>query len=187
MNGWKIEVDEEEVKANEEDEEEMEAEEDEDMEVNDNKDENHAEIIQPYEEVNPFNRAEKNNMRMDSFDDDLTALYSTLRDQIQEMKKFMAELNERLQQIQERDIRAENEMLRIRLRATEEKAKIRNQLPLKRRYRERPYDPSTNTTSHPRCDDPYVMVRDNAVCADAASDHDGKGVDTTDVVKDAGE
>nr|GEU92412.1 hypothetical protein [Tanacetum cinerariifolium] len=35
---------------------------------------------------------EKNDMRMDSFDDDLTALDSTLRKQIQEMKKLMAEL-----------------------------------------------------------------------------------------------
>nr|GEZ52069.1 hypothetical protein [Tanacetum cinerariifolium] len=38
--------------------------------------------------------------------------------------------------------------------------RVRNRLPLKRRYRERPYVPSTNTTSRPRCDDPYVMVRD---------------------------
>nr|GEX51574.1 hypothetical protein [Tanacetum cinerariifolium] len=115
-------------------------------------------------------------MRMDSFDDDLTALDSALREQIQEMKKLMAELNEWFQQIQERDLRAENEMLRIRLRAVEEKSeykhmeaeyykndfarvsgyyddlrgheyKVRNQLPLKKRYRERQYDPSTNTTS----------------------------------------
>nr|GFA11608.1 hypothetical protein [Tanacetum cinerariifolium] len=114
-------------------------------------------------------------MRMDRFDDDLTALDSTLREQIQEMKKLMAELNEWFQQIQERDLRAKNEMLRIRLRAAEEKAK------------ERPYDPPTNTTSHPRRDDPYVMVRDNAVCANAASDHGGKGVDTTAIVKDVGE
>ncbi|GJR46690.1 hypothetical protein Tco_1314793 [Tanacetum coccineum] len=38
------------------------------------------------------------------------------------MKKLMAELNEQFQQIQERDLRAKNEMLRIRLRAAEEKA-----------------------------------------------------------------
>ncbi|GJT51248.1 putative reverse transcriptase domain-containing protein [Tanacetum coccineum] len=56
------------------------------------------------------------------FDNDLTALDYTLREQIQEMKKLMAELNEQFQQIQERDLRAKNEMLRIRLRATEEKA-----------------------------------------------------------------
>nr|GEV57772.1 putative reverse transcriptase domain-containing protein [Tanacetum cinerariifolium] len=150
-------------------------------------------------ESSSFKRLEKNDMRMDSFDDDLTDLDSTLREQIQEMKKLMAELNEQFQQIQERDLRAENEMLRIRLRAVEEKAeykhmeaeyyknhfahvsgyyddlrgweyRVRNQLPLKRIYRERPYDPSTNTTSRPRRDDPYVMVRDNVVCVDAASD-----------------
>nr|GFB80797.1 hypothetical protein [Tanacetum cinerariifolium] len=184
------------------------AEEDEDTKVKDNEDENDANIIQPYEEVNPLNRPppspetaekefmnapvsqstlqplphiwvesssskrlEKNDMRMDSFKGDLTALDSTLREQIQEMKRFMAELNERFQQIQERDLRAKNEMVRIRLRAAEEKAEyyknhfscmsryyndlsgweyiIRNKLPLKRRYRERPYDPSTNTTSRP--------------------------------------
>nr|GEU38367.1 putative reverse transcriptase domain-containing protein [Tanacetum cinerariifolium] len=164
----------------------------------------------------PSKRLEKNDMRMDSFDDDLTALDSTLREQIQEMKKLMAKLNERFQQIQERYLKAENEMLRIRLRAAEEKAeyklmkagyyknhfahvswyyddlsgweyKIRNQLPMKRRYRERPYDPSTNTTSLPRCNDPYVKVRDNAVRANASNDHGDEGVDTTAIVKDAGE
>ncbi|GJY47748.1 hypothetical protein Tco_0436811 [Tanacetum coccineum] len=162
-----------------------------------------------------FKRLERNDIRMDSFGADLTALDSTLREQIQEMKKLMAELNEQFQQIQGRDLRAKNEMLRIRLRAAEEKAeykhmeaeyyknhfawvswyyndlsgwdyRIRNQLPLKRRYRETPYDPSTNTTSHPRRNDTYVMVRDNTVRTDAASDHGGEGVDTTDIVKDWG-
>ncbi|GJX73635.1 hypothetical protein Tco_0312230 [Tanacetum coccineum] len=52
--------------------------------------------------------------------------------------------------------------------------RIRNQLPLKRQYRETPYDPSTNTTSRPQRDDPYVMVRDNAVRADVASDRGGE-------------
>ncbi|GJT88902.1 putative reverse transcriptase domain-containing protein [Tanacetum coccineum] len=202
------EEDEEEMK--DEEDEEMEAE-DNDGENDD------AEVYNLYEEADPLNRPppspeiaevntltkqmwdrfrveslssrrlERNNMRIDSFDDDLTALDSTFREQIQEMKKLMAGLNEQFQQIQERDLRAKNEMLRIRLRATEEKAKLRNQLPLKRRYRETPYDPSTNTTSHPRRVDPYVMVRDNAVCADAASDRGGESVDTTDIVKDAGE
>ncbi|GKF90934.1 hypothetical protein Tco_0274635 [Tanacetum coccineum] len=65
--------------------------------------------------------------------------------------------------------------------------RLRNQLPLKRRYKEMPYDPSTNTTFRPRRVDPYVMVRDNAVCADAASNRGGESVDTTAVVKDAGE
>nr|GEV77816.1 hypothetical protein [Tanacetum cinerariifolium] len=64
---------------------------------------------------------------------------------------------------------------------------IKNQLPLKRRYSERPYDPSTSTTFRPRRDDPYGMVRDNAVRADVASDHGGEGADTTAVVKDVGE
>nr|GEW35998.1 hypothetical protein [Tanacetum cinerariifolium] len=41
---------------------------------------------------------------------------------IQEIKKLMAELNEQFQQIQKRDSRAKNEMLRIRLRAAKEKA-----------------------------------------------------------------
>nr|GEZ52068.1 hypothetical protein [Tanacetum cinerariifolium] len=116
----------------------------------------------------------------------------------------------------ERDLRDENEILRIRLRVVEKKDeykhmeaeyyknhfarvsryyddlrgweyRVRNRLPFKRRYRERPYDPSTNTTSRPRCDDPYVMVRDNVVCVDAASDRGGEGVNTTVVVKDARE
>nr|GEV85511.1 hypothetical protein [Tanacetum cinerariifolium] len=62
-----------------------------------------------------FKRLERNDMRMNSFGDDQTALNSTLGEQIQEMKK------------------------------------------------------------------------DNAVCADAVNDHGGEGVDTTAVVKDAGE
>ncbi|GKC07402.1 putative reverse transcriptase domain-containing protein [Tanacetum coccineum] len=138
-------------------------------------------------ESSSFERLRRNDMRMDSFDDDLTALDSTLKEQIQEMKKLMAELNEQFQQIQERDLKAKNEMLRIRLRAAKERAELRNQLPLRRQYRETPYDPSANTTSRPRHDDPYVMVRDNAVCADAASDRGGESVDATAVVKDARE
>ncbi|GKE15327.1 hypothetical protein Tco_1422904, partial [Tanacetum coccineum] len=65
--------------------------------------------------------------------------------------------------------------------------RLRDQLPLKRRYRETPYDPSTNLTSRPRRVDLYVMVRDNAVRADAAGDHGGESVDTTATVKNAGE
>ncbi|GJT75430.1 hypothetical protein Tco_1042155 [Tanacetum coccineum] len=166
-------------------------------------------------ESSSFKRLRRNDMRIDSFDDDLTAIDSTLMEQIQEMKKLMIELNEQFQQIQERDLRVENEMPRIRLRVAEEKDedkhmeaeyyknhftrmswyyddlsgweyRIRNQLPLKRRYKEMLYDPSTNTTSRPRRDDPYVMVRDNAVRADVASDRGGESVDTTVVVKDAG-
>ncbi|GKE02709.1 hypothetical protein Tco_1390692 [Tanacetum coccineum] len=41
-----------------------------------------------------FKRLKRNDMRMDSFDDDLTALDSTLREKIQEIQKLMAELNE---------------------------------------------------------------------------------------------
>ncbi|GJZ38436.1 hypothetical protein Tco_0584999 [Tanacetum coccineum] len=150
-------------------------------------------------ESSSFKRLRRNDMRMDSFDDDLTALDSTLRKQIQEMKKLMAKLNEQFQQIQERDLRAENEMLRIRLRAAEEKAedqhidaeyyknhwarvsqlfddlsrwesKIRDQLPLKKRYRETPYDPSTDTTSRPRRDDPYDTANDSAATAPTKED-----------------
>ncbi|GKF91898.1 hypothetical protein Tco_0275599, partial [Tanacetum coccineum] len=39
-------------------------------------------------------RLERNDMKMDSFDDDLTALDSTFREQMQEMKKLVAGLNE---------------------------------------------------------------------------------------------
>ncbi|GKF38771.1 hypothetical protein Tco_0118832 [Tanacetum coccineum] len=60
---------------------------------------------------------------MDSFDDDLTALDSTFREQMQEMKKLVVGLNEQFQQIQGRDLRAENEMLRIRLRASKERVR----------------------------------------------------------------
>ncbi|GJY53112.1 hypothetical protein Tco_0444776 [Tanacetum coccineum] len=253
-NGWIKEDDEEEIEAEEEDEEEMEDEEDEEMEVEDNDDENDAEIIHPYEEVDPLNRPppspetveqefmndfvswstlhpippirqftgtfyvgegssatvfnpalckvyppgpmvndtntlysrvksltkqmwdrfrfesssferlRRNDMRMDSFDDDLTALDSTLREQIQEMKK---------------------------LRAAKEKAEYKH---MEAEYyknhfacRETLYDPSTNTTSRPRRDDPYVMVMDNTVHVDVASDRGGESVDATAVVKDAGE
>ncbi|GKD45897.1 hypothetical protein Tco_1270542 [Tanacetum coccineum] len=132
-------------------------------------------------ESSSFERLSRNDMRMDSFNDDLTALDSTLRKQIQEMKKLMAKLNEQFQQIQERDLRAENKMLRIRLRAAEEKAedkhidaewesKIRDQLPPKKRYRETPYDPSTDTTSRPRRDDPYDTAKDAAATTPTKED-----------------
>ncbi|GKA10732.1 hypothetical protein Tco_0690165 [Tanacetum coccineum] len=98
-------------------------------------------------------RLERNDMRMDSFDDDLTTLDSTFREQMQEMKNGWEYI-------------------------------LRDQLPLKRRYRETPYDPSTNPASRPWRVDLYVMVRDNAVCADAAGDRGGESVDTTVVVKD---
>ncbi|GKD35497.1 hypothetical protein Tco_1251006 [Tanacetum coccineum] len=114
-------------------------------------------------------RLERNDMRIDSFDDDLTALDSTFREQMQEMKK---------------------------LRAAEEKAEYNHMeaefyknhwARVTWRYRETPYDPSTNPASRPRRVDSYVMVRDNAVRIDAAGDRSGESVDTTIVVKDTGE
>ncbi|GKE76572.1 hypothetical protein Tco_1542692 [Tanacetum coccineum] len=201
------------VEAEEEDEEEIEDEEDEEMEVEDNDGENDdAEVYTPYKEADPLNRpppspktaerefmnapvsqiyppgpmvndsntvysrvktltkhmwdrfrvesssferGRRNDMRLDSFDHELTTLDSTFREQMQEMKK---------------------------LRATEEKAEY-NHIEAE----ETPYDPSTNTTSRPRRVDQYVMVRDNVVRADAASDRGGESVDTTAVVKDAEE
>nr|GEX98646.1 hypothetical protein [Tanacetum cinerariifolium] len=149
-------------------------------------------------ESSPFKRLEKNDMRMDSFDDDMTILDSAKREQIQEMKKLMAEINERDNAVcadaaSDRGGKGVNTTAVVK-DVGEEKGYyddprgweyiIKNQLPLKRRCRERPYDPSTNTTSRPRRNDPYVMVRDNAVRANAASDRGGKGVNTTAVVKD---
>nr|GFC60544.1 hypothetical protein [Tanacetum cinerariifolium] len=49
-------------------------------------------------------------------------------------------------------------------------SKIRDQLPPKRRYRETPYDPSTNTTPRPRRDDPYVLARDVAATVPTKKD-----------------
>nr|GEY15499.1 hypothetical protein [Tanacetum cinerariifolium] len=101
----------------------------------------------------------------------------------------------------ERDIREENEMMWIRLRATEERAEdkhldaeyykyrltrvlrpyddlsrwesnIREELPLKKRYREMPHDPSTDSTIRPRPNDPYVMARDVAVTIPTRDDDD---------------
>ncbi|GJT60950.1 hypothetical protein Tco_1004483 [Tanacetum coccineum] len=123
-------------------------------------------------------RLERNDMRMDSFDDDLTALDSTFREQMQEMKKLVARLNEQFQQIQERDLRAENEMLRIRLRAVEEKAEYNH---MEAEYYKNHWARVTwyyNDLSG---------WEDNAVRADAAGDRGGESVDTTAVVKDAGE
>ncbi|GKB11163.1 putative reverse transcriptase domain-containing protein [Tanacetum coccineum] len=112
-----------------------------------------------------------------------TTYLTVFWEQMQEMKKLVAGLNEQFHQIHERDLRAENEMLRI----SGWEYRLRDQLPLKRQYRETSYDPFTNPTSRPRRVDPYVMVRDNAVRADAAGDHGGESVDTTAVVIDAGE
>nr|GEU76420.1 hypothetical protein [Tanacetum cinerariifolium] len=144
-------------------------------------------------ESSSFKRLEKNDMRMDSFDDDMTALDSALREKIQEMKKLMIRLKAAEEKAEYKYMEAEynkNDFARV-LRYYDDmrgwEYRVRNQLPLKRRYRERPYDPSTNTTSRPRCDDSYVMVRDNVVRTDAASDHGGEGVNTTTVVKDTRE
>nr|GEV69158.1 hypothetical protein [Tanacetum cinerariifolium] len=119
-------------------------------------------------------RLEKNDMRMDSFDDDLTALDSTLRKQIQEMKKIKLRAAE--EKVEYKLIEVEyykNHFARVSWHYNDLSGweyEIRDRLPLKRRYKERPYDPSTNTTFRPQRDDSYVMVRDNAVRADAASD-----------------
>ncbi|GJS12760.1 hypothetical protein Tco_0407232 [Tanacetum coccineum] len=97
-------------------------------------------------------RGRRNDIRIDRFDDDLTTLDSTFREQIQEMKKLITGLNE------------QGDM------------------------RDQPNDPTTehHCLVHRR-DDSYVMVRDNAVRADAASDRGGGSADTTAVVKDVGE
>ncbi|GJV09160.1 hypothetical protein Tco_1346816 [Tanacetum coccineum] len=124
-------------------------------------------------ESSSFERLERNDMRMDSFDDDLTALDSTLREKIQEIKKLMAELNEQFQQIQERDLRAENKMLRIRLRAAEEKAEDKH---IEAEYYKNHWA---------RVSRLYGDL--SRFCADVASDRGGESVDTTAVVKDIGE
>ncbi|GJS73449.1 hypothetical protein Tco_0706290 [Tanacetum coccineum] len=67
-------------------------------------------------------------------------------------------------------------MLRIRLRAAEEKAEDQHidaepRYPLKKqRYRETPYDPSTDTTSRPRRDDPYDTAKDAAATTPTKED-----------------
>nr|GEV00379.1 reverse transcriptase domain-containing protein [Tanacetum cinerariifolium] len=129
-------------------------------------------------ESSSFKRLEKNDMRMDSFDDGLTALDSALREQRQEMKKLMAELNEWFQQIQERYLRAENEILRIRLRGTEVKAKYK--------HKEAEYYENHFARVLAYYDD-LRGYEDNVVRADAASDRGGEGFNTTTVVKDVGE
>ncbi|GKE40718.1 hypothetical protein Tco_1464123 [Tanacetum coccineum] len=127
-------------------------------------------------ESSSFERGRRNDMRMDSFDDDLTALDSTFREQMQEMK------NTTIWRMSNWD--------RVSWYYNDLSGweyKLRSRLPLKRRYRETPYNPSTNPTSRPQRVDPYVMVRDNAVRVDAASDRGGESVDTTAIVKDVGE
>ncbi|GJZ00488.1 hypothetical protein Tco_0517917 [Tanacetum coccineum] len=146
--------DEDEVEAKEEDEEEIEDEEDEEIGVKDND----GKMMMLRVESSSSKRLKRNDMRMDSFNYYLTALDSTFREQMQEMKKLVAGLNEQFQQIQERDLRAKNEMLRIRWRAAEERAKYN-----------------------------HMEAKDNAVRADVASDRGGESVDTTAIVKDAKE
>ena len=65
--------------------------------------------------------------------------------------------------------------------------RIRDQLPLKNRYRETPYDPSDRPTSRPHCDDPYFEVWSDAVHASAVRGRGGEIVDATVVVQDVGE
>ncbi|GKA09241.1 hypothetical protein Tco_0688572 [Tanacetum coccineum] len=134
-------------------------------------------------------RLERNDMRMDNFDDDMTALDSSFREQMQEMKKLRAAE----EKVEYNHIEAEyykNHWARKswyydNLSGWE--YKLRDQLPLKRLYRETPYDPSINPTSRPRRVDLYIMVRDNVVRADAAGYRGGESDDTTAVVKDARE
>nr|GEY33265.1 putative reverse transcriptase domain-containing protein [Tanacetum cinerariifolium] len=107
----------------------MEAEEDneEEMEVEDNDDENDSEIIHPYKEADPLNKPPPSPKIAEQEFMNAPVTQSTLQPlppirQFTEIKKLMAKLNEQFQQIHERDLRAKNEMLRIRLRAAEEKA-----------------------------------------------------------------
>nr|GEW88362.1 hypothetical protein [Tanacetum cinerariifolium] len=136
-----------------------------------------------------FKRLEKNDMRMDSLDDDLTALDYALREQIQEIKKLRAVEEKAEYKFMEAEYYKKHftRVLRYYADLRGWEYRVRNHLHLKTRYQERPYDPSTNTTSRPRRDDPYVMVRDNVVYVDAASDRGGEGVNTTAVVKDVRE
>nr|GEX41305.1 hypothetical protein [Tanacetum cinerariifolium] len=71
-------------------------------------------------------------------------------------------------------------------------SKIRGQLPLKKRYRETPYDPFTDTTPRPRPDDPYAMARDAAVIVPTREDDENpaplklreKELEVQDLLKD---
>nr|GEV90779.1 reverse transcriptase domain-containing protein [Tanacetum cinerariifolium] len=177
----------------EEDEEEMEAEEEEDMEVEDHEDENDAEIIKPYEKVNPLNRplhiletAEQEFMNAPIsqstlqplppiwqfagtfyvgegssatvFNPALSKVYAP-GPMINDLRSIYAK---------ERDLRAKNEMLRIKLRANEEKVEYKL---IEAEYYKNHF---------------ARVSRDNAVCANVASDCGGEGANTTTVVKDVG-
>nr|GEX19213.1 hypothetical protein [Tanacetum cinerariifolium] len=111
-------------------------------------------------------------------------LDSARRDQIQEMKKLMEELNERFQQIQERDLRAKNEMLRIKLRVVEEKGKYKH---MEAEYYKNHFARMSGYYDVLRGWEYIVRNQDNAVHVDASSNRGGEGVNTSTVVKDVGE
>ncbi|GKC40991.1 hypothetical protein Tco_1053375 [Tanacetum coccineum] len=113
-------------------------------------------------ESSSFERGRRNDMRMDSFDDDLTALDSTFREQMKEMKKLRAAEEKAEYNHMEAEY-YKNQWARVSWYYNDLSGweyRLRNQLPLK---------------------------RDNAVRTDAAGDRGGESVDTTTVVKDAGE
>nr|GEX25453.1 hypothetical protein [Tanacetum cinerariifolium] len=182
------------VEAEEEDEEEMEAKKDEDIEVEDNEDENDVEITHPYEEANPLNRPPPSLETAEQEFMNASVSHSTLQPlpPIRQSAgtfyvgegSYVTVFNPVLSKVyapgprindssalytRERDLRAENEMLRMRLRAAEEKAEYKL---MEAEYYKNHF---------------ARMSWDNVVHADAASDHGGEGVDITDVVKDAGE
>nr|GEV13227.1 reverse transcriptase domain-containing protein [Tanacetum cinerariifolium] len=102
----------------------------------------------------------RSNLRMNSFDDDLTELDSTLRKEIlnhSKMGQLVADLGRHLQEIKENDARVENKELREMLKTAQENAKYHRM-----HYREVPYDPAIDAAMRARSDDPYVMASDSA-------------------------
>nr|GEU34547.1 putative reverse transcriptase domain-containing protein [Tanacetum cinerariifolium] len=131
----------EEEEAKEEDEEEIEAEEDEEIEVDDNEEENDAKITHPYKEDDPLNRPPPSPKTAEQEFMNAPIGQSTLQPLPQ------------IQQFLDRDLIAKNEMLRIRLRVVEEKAK----------YKHMEAEYYKNNLAH--------VSGDNVVHVDAASDH----------------
>ncbi|GKB56210.1 hypothetical protein Tco_0912396 [Tanacetum coccineum] len=167
------------------------------MEVKDNDDENDAEIIHPYEEADPLNRPPPSPETAEREFMNAPVSRSTLQP-IPPIRQFTGTfyVGEGSSAIVFNPALCKVYPLDLWLRAAEEKAEYNHieaeynknhWARVSWRYGETPYDPSTNTTSRPRRDDSYVMVRDNAVRADAASDRGGGSANTTAVVKDVGE
>ncbi|GKD80225.1 putative reverse transcriptase domain-containing protein, partial [Tanacetum coccineum] len=110
---------------------------------------------------------DKSDLRMNSFDDDLSELDSALREDIlccSKMEQLVTDLSRQIQELKKEDAQVENKESREMLNTAQERAEYHcdNAKYYRHHLARVPYDPAADPAMCACLDDPYVMAQDAA-------------------------